>query len=91
MKVLFEKDRSTLFENRALKETAEEIYRFPLRERAKDLLNRRLREGITDAELAELVLALHEDGHLVNKPEDGTTELAQQPLIICSIGLKAGR
>lgn len=91
LKVLFEKDRSTLFENRALKETAEEIYRFPLRERAKDLLNRRLREGITDAELAELVLALHEDGHLVNKPEDGTTELAQQPHIICSIGLKAGR
>ena len=41
--------------------------------------------------LTSLLLALHEDGHLVNKPEDGTTELAQQPHIICSIGLKAGR
>lgn len=91
LKVLFEKDRSTLFENRALKEAAEDIYRFPLRERAKDLLNRRLRKGITDAELAELVLALHEDGQLVNKPEEGTTELAQQPHIICSIGLRTPR
>ncbi|HLX59377.1 MAG TPA: C-terminal helicase domain-containing protein, partial [Ktedonobacteraceae bacterium] len=62
----------------------EEIYKYPLQETAKDTLNRQLRSGITDDQLAELVINLRADNRLCQ-----VQELAepQEPQIICSLGL----
>lgn len=85
----YKRHQNTLFAQQVLKEALDEIYRWPLLERAKDLLNRRLRERVPMDSIAELVIALHEDKRLVNKPDDvddhGTL---RQPRIICSMGLR---
>jgi SNF2 family DNA or RNA helicase len=85
----YKRHPNTLFAQQVLKEALDEIYRWPLLERAKDLLNRRLRERVPMDSIAELVIALHEDKRLVNNPDDvddhGTL---RQPRIICSMGLR---
>ncbi len=62
----------------------DQIYRYPLRQSAVDRLNRALKSGMDDQQLAELVLALYLDDHLCLIHEDGST---QEPQIICSLGL----
>jgi hypothetical protein len=80
--------RGTLFESlpasQALVKAVEQIYRFPLRESAKDKLNRQLRSGVQDEQLAELVVNLYEDDKLCLVQEAQET---QEPRIICSLGL----
>jgi hypothetical protein len=76
--------KGTLFESPALKKVIDEIYRFPLRSTAVDTLNRQLRAGIPDPELAELVIALREEDRLCVVEEDARRQEAQ---IICSLGL----
>ena len=75
--------KGTLFEPQLLK-TIEDIYRYPLRPLANDILNRQLRNGISDETLANLVMALREEGRLCNIQEE---KQAQEPRIICSLGL----
>ncbi|MGC2423186.1 MAG: helicase-related protein [Nitrospirota bacterium] len=64
----------------------EEIYRYPLQETAKDILNRQLRSGITDEALAQLVLGLRKEDRLCVVHEE---ERVREPRIICSMGLSA--
>jgi hypothetical protein len=62
----------------------DEIYRFPLRETARDILNRQLRSGIGDQQLADLVVSLRAEDRLCIVEE----EVEQRdPQIICSLGL----
>ena len=72
------------FEPPDLGKAIEEIHRFPLRQSATDTLNRQLRAGITDEKLAELVLALRDDGRLCLVQDE---EQSDEPQIICSLGL----
>ena len=74
----------TLFADPALNRALDEIYRHPLREATADTLNKRLREGIGDHELAELIIALRDEDRLCNT--GGETE-TREPQIICSMGL----
>jgi hypothetical protein len=77
--------KSTIFESKDLQKAIEEIYRYPLRPVAVDTLNRQLKLGIEDPKLAELVIALREEGRLCQVEEEhGET---QEPQIICSMGL----
>jgi superfamily II DNA or RNA helicase len=62
----------------------EEIYRYPLQETARDTLNRQLRSGIDDDQLASLVINLREDNRLCQVHEQAEPE---EPQIICSLGL----
>jgi len=76
--------KGTLFENPELLKAIDEIYRYPLRPSATDKLNRQLRSGITDNQLADLVLSLREEDRLCIVEE---TEHVNDPRIICSLGL----
>ncbi len=75
-----------MFEANLLNKVIEDIYRFPLRQTATDTLNRQLRSGISDASLAELVIALREEDRLCIVNEDEET---REPKLICSMGLIA--
>lgn len=76
--------KDTLFESPELIKAIEEIFTYPLRQTAKDTLNRQLRSGISDEDLAALVIALRQEERLcVIHEEDKTHE----PRIICSLGL----
>lgn len=74
----------TLLNTTELAKAVQEIYRYPLRQTATDVLNRELRSGIADEDLADLVLKLREDGMLCLIHEERQTE---EPQIICSMGL----
>src|SRR6266566_4976051 len=62
----------------------EDIYKYPLQETARDTLNRQLRSGISDEQLAALVIDLRADNRLCQVHEQRE---AQEPQIICSLGL----
>lgn len=78
--------QGTIFESPALLSAVDDIYRYPLRQVATDTLNRQLKSSIGDVALAELVVALREDGRLCLAEDD---ERTQEPQIICSLGLVA--
>lgn len=77
--------KGTLFEDPELGKALEDIYRYPLRQLATDSLNRQLRSGINDDELARQVLELRADGRLCVVHQE---EERQEPRIVCSMGLK---
>ncbi|MBX3329882.1 MAG: hypothetical protein KF722_05745 [Nitrospira sp.] len=76
--------KGTLFESEALLKAIDEIHRYPLRQSAVDTLNRQLRSGISDEDLAQLVISLREEDDLCLVQEEQQT---QEPRIICSLGL----
>ena len=69
---------------RRIERAMEEILRYPLYQSATDTLNRQIKIDITDHKLAELILALREDGRLC-VIEDGQD--VHEPRLICSLGL----
>ena len=77
--------KGQLFDVDALHKAIDDIYRYPLRPSAVDTLNRQLRSGVSDDQLAEIVLALREEDRLC-LTGDAAAE-AQEPQIICSLGL----
>jgi len=77
---------ATAFDMDALHKAIEEIYRYPLRDQTTVKLNRQLRSGVSDEELARLVLSIREEGQLCLVHDDIRT---QEPQIICSMGLRA--
>jgi len=76
--------KGTLFDSTEIHKAIEEIYCYPLRQSAIDTLNRQLRSGISDQDIAQLVIALRQDGQLCLIHEE---EQKQEPHIICSMGL----
>lgn len=76
--------KGSLFDTDPLRRAVDEIYRYPLRQAAVDILNRQLRSGISDDSLAELAVALRDENRLcIVHGEDER----QEPSIICSMGL----
>ena len=78
--------QGTLFATQELAKAIDDIYRYPLQQSAADTLNRQMRSGIGDPQLADLVIALRSEVRLCRVEEE--TE-AQEPQIICSLGLSA--
>jgi SNF2 family DNA or RNA helicase len=50
--------KGTLFESQDLVNAIDQVYRYPLRQAATDQLNRQLKSGVDDQQLADLVVAL---------------------------------
>jgi len=88
LKRLAAENRGTLFYTQALQQTIDDIYKYPLREGATDLLNRELKANGSDDSLAQLAMDLRED----NKLSQIQNTEANRPdaQIICSLGLIAG-
>lgn len=80
--------KGTLFDTLSLQRTLEDIFRYPLREVAKDILNRHMKTDCTDQALAELAMSLRESGRLSIIEGDDEQEASAQ--IICSLGLVEG-
>jgi hypothetical protein len=75
-----------LFPAAVLKLAVEDLYRYPLRSTGTTTLNRLLRAGVRDEELAEAVVKLREEGRLCIIQEE---QESREPRIICSLGLKS--
>jgi ERCC4-related helicase len=80
-----EKNKGSLFATEEIKRTHEDIYNYPLREYAKEVINRELKSGVSDEQLIDMLTGLREQGALCNK--DGNDRVTKEPRIICSMGL----
>lgn len=78
----------TLFVTEEMKKAVDDIYKYPLKEFARDTLNRQLKAGISDDMLANLVVSLRDDGKLCIT--DNTENINRLPQIICSLGIING-
>jgi superfamily II DNA or RNA helicase len=76
----------TLFDTIELRKAVDEIYRFPLQQSATDQLNRQMKNSSDTRQLAELAMALREEGRLCLVQEQVAK---QEPRIVCSLGLSA--
>ena len=76
--------KGQLFDVATLHKAIDDIYRYPLSPSATDTLNRQLRSGVDDTQLADIVMALREEDRLCLA--DDAAEV-QEPRIICSLGL----
>ncbi|KOP24189.1 helicase [Hapalosiphon sp. MRB220] len=76
--------QGTLFVTQELEKAIDDIYRYPLRQSAIDTLNRQIRSGISNQQLAELVVAMRMDDRLCIVSEEVEK---REPKIICSLGL----
>lgn len=77
--------QGTLFNTQALLLTIDEIYKYPLRESAAEILNRELRSNGSDDALAKLATELRDENRLCQiKSDEHSTADAK---IICSLGL----
>ena len=88
LKQYAEEVKNTLFDRRELHRAIEEIYRYPLREAAKDALNRLFRSHATNEDIAQKVIALRDADALCVKGEEAES---REPRIICSMGLSVLR
>jgi hypothetical protein len=81
--------KGTLFDTLPLQRTIEDIYKYPLRPTASDILNRHMKSNCTDQNLAELAMSLREGGRLSIVEGDEEPETLAQ--IICSLSLVEGK
>lgn len=76
--------RSTLFADDELELALDDIYQHPLLETAADTLNRLMRGGVKDEQLAEAVKSLREEGQLTYSQDEAAQ---REPKVVCSLGL----
>jgi superfamily II DNA or RNA helicase len=77
-------NKGTLLVTETLKKAIDDIFRYRLRESAKESLVRQLKVGISDESLTDLVTSLYNANDLVIKDEDDPNT---EPQIICSMGI----
>ncbi|MGD0022409.1 MAG: helicase-related protein [Smithellaceae bacterium] len=82
----FKENEGTLFVTEEMKKAVDDTYKYPLKEFARDTLNRQLKAGISDDGLANLVVSLRDDDKLCIT--DNEEQAHSLPQIICSMGIK---
>lgn len=70
-----------------LKFAIDQIYNYPLLENTKFILGRMMRTGSTHDDIVDTVIEMYENGNLCRVDENKTKH--KDPVIICSMGLKA--
>lgn len=84
LKRFLDESKGTFWDTPQLRKAVDGLYRYPLKQTAIDALNKQLREGIDDAQLAQLVTDLWDEQRLCAIHEE---EQKNEPKIICSMGL----
>ena len=74
----------TLFRDEELERALDDMYQRPLLETSADLLNRLMRGGVNDEELAGAVKSLREENRLTYAEDDAAL---REPRVVCSMGL----
>jgi helicase-like protein/phospholipase D-like protein len=75
-----------IFATKDLTKAIDQIYRYPLQQASADALNRQLRIGAGDHQLADFVVSLWQQDRLCRVEEEIQT---QEPQIVCSLGLSS--
>jgi superfamily II DNA or RNA helicase len=89
LKAFSDDQKGTLFQSAELIRALDQMYSYPLRQSATDTLNRLLRTGVSDAQLADRVVALYEDDRLcITSDDDEEAGASREPRILCSLGLR---
>jgi superfamily II DNA or RNA helicase len=73
-----------LFLPQDLERAVDDLYRYPLRSTARDSINRQIKAGVSNEDLARLVVALRAEDRLSLIQTEGE---ANEPRILCSMGL----
>lgn len=81
----YEEYKDTLFVTEAMKRAIDDIYKYPLKETAKEVIGRQLKAGASDDQLANLVVTLREEDKLCIITDEDNAD--REPQIICSMGL----
>ena len=76
--------KSPLFPLAELERVLELLLKYPLKEKARDSLGQLLRQGASEAQLAELAMTMLEEERLCAVQEDNGS---REPQLICSMGL----
>ncbi len=76
----------SLFATQDLAKAIDQIYRYPLQQGAADALNRQMKLGINDQQLADFVVSLWSQDRLCRVEDEVES---QEPQIICSLGLSS--
>lgn len=84
LKSYAESQANTLFRDEELERAVDDIYRNPLLESAADLLNRLMRAGVNDEELALAAKSLREELRLTYAEAEAAL---REPRVVCSMGL----
>lgn len=85
LKSYLESKKPITFDLELLKHLQQAIYDAPLKEFAKDSLNRQLTAKASDEEIINLAIKFYEEGKLTHKIEDQADK--PEPQVICSLGL----
>ena len=80
------KREAPLFVTQDLERAVDDLYRYPLRSTARDSINRQIKAGVSNEDLAKLVIALRAEDRLSLIQEEGEQN---EPRILCSLGLFA--
>lgn len=84
LKFYADEQAKTLFKDDELERAINDIHQRPLLETSSDLLNRLMRSGVNEEELAGAVKSLREEGRLTYAEDDATL---REPRVVCSMGL----
>jgi hypothetical protein len=76
----------SLFATEDLAKAIDQIYRYPLQQVAADALNRQMKLGTNDQQLADFVVSLWTEDRLCRVEDEVQS---QEPQIICSLGLSS--
>lgn len=82
-----QENKGKLFDTPDLHRTIDQIYKYPLTDKAKEKLNRQLKSGIDDYSLVNMTNELRLDGNLCLTTEE---IVERPPRIICSLGFNEG-
>jgi superfamily II DNA or RNA helicase len=74
----------TLFRDNELEHALNDMYHRPLLQTAADMLNRLMRGGVNEHELADAVKSLREEGRLTYTEDENAL---REPRVVCSMGL----
>lgn len=89
LKAFMDDPNNGLWVSDGLKKAFDDIYRYPLRDYAKEAIGRQLRTGIDDFELIELVESLREN-HALSLINEDYANRTTEPKILCTMGIKKG-